>query len=142
MLCFPAPETGRLPLAHELAEAIAAGECELLIADVVADELREVVHRDFPASIPYLEAFLEPYGVTPLPAPDAVLLAEAVEVCIDPDDAPILAAAMMGARIYGAGYLLSNDIENFHTSEMKRYLAEKGMAVLTLYGLLRLLGRR
>ena len=142
MLCFPAPETGRLPLAHELAEAIAAGECELLVADVVADELREVVHRDFPASISYLEAFLELYGVTPLPPPDGILLAETIEVCTDPDDAPILAAAVISARTYGVGYLLSNDIETFHTPEMKRYLAEQGMAVLTLYGLLRLLGRR
>lgn len=142
MLCFPPPAIGRLSLAHELAEALAGGELELLIAEVVAEELREVVHRDFPNSVPQLETFLATYGVTPLPPPDAALLVEATAVCIDPDDAPILAAAVTSARRHGAGYLLSNDIETFHTPQAKRYLAEQGLAVVTLYGLLRVLGRR
>jgi predicted nucleic acid-binding protein len=142
MLCFPIPKSGRLPLAHEVAEAVAAGECDLLVSEVVAEELREVVRRSFPDSQAEIETFLETFGVTSLPMPDATLLAEAKKVCVDPDDAPILVAAVTSARTHGAGYLLSNDIETFHTPEMKRYLEAQGMAVVTLYGLLKLLGRR
>ncbi len=141
MLCFPPSEAKRLPLAYQVAEAVAAGECELLISDIVARELREVVKHDFPRALAELEPFLDAYGITRL-EPDARLLAEAQAVCKDPDDAPILAAAVTSARLHGVRYLLSNDIETFHTLEMKDYLAAHQLTPVTLYGLLKLLGKR
>ena len=54
----------------------------------------------------------------------------------------ILAAAVQSAERYGAMLLLSNDFETFHTPEMKAFLAEHGVLPVSLYGLLKLVGRR
>ena len=61
MLCFPRPQHGRLPLAHEVADAEAAGECSLLIAEVVAAELREVTFHT-----PAMQRFLETHDFVPV----------------------------------------------------------------------------
>ena len=140
MHCFP-PEGGKT-LSSEVAEAIEAGECRLLICDAVAAELREVVARDFPRALSGLEAFLERFGVVDLPVPGRVRLEAARAVCVDVDDAPILVAALQSAELFGAMLLLSNDFETFHTSEVKALLREGGMVPVSLFGLLRLLGRR
>lgn len=115
MLCFRPPE-GKKTLASEVAEAEESGECTLLICDVVAAELREVVERDFLNALPSLEPFLQSYGVVELPETAEVLLERARAVCADPDDAPILAAAVQSAELHKALLLLSNDIETFHTA--------------------------
>lgn len=141
MHCFT-PTEGRTTLASEVAEAVEAGECSLLICNTVADELREVVERDFPNSLPGLETFLEQYGVTQLPEPERGLLEQTEAVCVDPDDAPILAAAVQSAELYGAMLLLSNDFETFHTAEVKAFLLEHGMVPVSLFGLLKVVGRR
>ena len=141
MHCFEPPE-GRTTLASEVRDAVEAGELALFICDVVADEFREVVERDFQRSIRGLEPFLERYGVTILPTPERGLLKQAQAVCVDPDDVPILAAAVQSAERYGVMLLLSNDFENFHTPEMKAFLVEYGMQPMSLYGLLKLVGRR
>ena len=141
MHCFVPPE-GKKSLASEVAEAEAAGECTLLICDTVADELREVVERDFPSALPGLETFLERYGVATLPEPGRRLFEKAESVCVDPDDAPILSAAVQSAELHGALLLLSNDFETFHTPEMKAFLFEHGMVPVSLYGLLKVVGRR
>lgn len=141
MLCFP-QRRGRLPLAHEVAAAEMAGECALLISDVVAEELSVVVERDFPHALADLPLFLESYGVVTVPRPEPALLEQVQGLCYDSDDAPILAAAVLSAERYGTTLLLSNDIETFHTPAMKRYLVKHGLAPVTLYGLLKRLGRR
>jgi predicted nucleic acid-binding protein len=122
MLCFAPIKHGRKTLAAEVAEAEVAGECSLLVTQSVADELREVVRRAFPKSLPLLEPFLESYGIVALPASEN-LLAEARVACVDKDDAPILLSAVQCALLYGASLLLSNDIQNFHTPTMKTYLS-------------------
>ena len=141
MYCFRPPK-GQTTLASEVAEAEEAGDLTLVICKVVADEFREVVARSFPVIVSGLEAFLATYGVTDLPNPGRKLLEQAEAVCVDPDDAPILAAAVQSAELYGAMLLLSNDFETFHTPEMKAFLVEHGMLPVSLYGLLSLVGRR
>lgn len=141
MHCFEPPE-GRTTLASEVREAVEVGELTLFISNVVADEFRGVVERDFPKTLSRLEPFLERYGVTVLPKPERNLLEQAEAVCVDPDDALILAAAVQSAEHYGVMLLLSNDFENFHTPEMKAFLVEYGMQPMSLYGLLKLVGRR
>ena len=141
MHCFEPPK-GRTTLASEVAEAVKTGECTLFICNIVADELREVVERSFPKSLLGLEPFLERYGVVTLLEPEQELLERAEAVCIDQDDAPILAAAVQSAERYGAMLLLSNDFETFHTPKMKAFLAERSMVPVSLYGLLKLVGRR
>ena len=54
MHCFK--PISKKTLASELAEADEAGDFTLLVCNVVADELREVVERDFPAARPGLES--------------------------------------------------------------------------------------
>lgn len=141
MHCFE-PLEGRTTLASEVRDVVDVGELTLFICDVVADEFREVVERDFPKTLPRLEPFLGRYGVTVLPKPERELLEQAQIVCVDLDDAPILAAAVQSAERYGAMLLLSNDFETFHTPEMKAFLAEHGVLPVSLYGLLKLIGRR
>lgn len=141
MHCF-VPTEGKQSLASEVAEAEAAGECTLLICNTVADELREVVERDLPNALPGLETFLERYGVVTLPEPKRELLAQTEAVCVDPDDAPILAAAVQSSALHGALLLLSNDFETFHTPQMKAFLFEHGMVPVSLYRLLKVVGRR
>ena len=140
MHCFEPPR-GRTTLASEVTEAVEAGECTFLICNIVADELREVVERSFPKSLSGLEPFLERYGVVSF-EPEQGLLERAEAVCIDQDDAPVLAAAVQSAERYGAMLLLSNDFETFHAPKVKAFLAEHGMVPVSLYGLLGLVGRR
>lgn len=139
--CFEPPK-GQKTLAFEVVEAERAGDLTLLICDIVANEVRRVVARSFPDALSGLDPFLEGYGVTILPEPERGLLEQAQIVCVDPDDAPILAAAVQSAERYGAMLLLSNDFETFHTPEMKAFLAEHGVLPVSLYGLLKLVGRR
>ena len=129
-------------MAFELAEAEAKNECQLFICNTVADELREVVERDFPKSLPQLEPFLETYGVTKLNKPSQELLENCCSICVDPDDAPILAAAVQSATLFDIMLLLSNDFETFHTDKVKAFLLEYEMIPVSLYGLLKILGYR
>ena len=57
---------------------------------------------------------------------------------VDSDDAPIFAAAVLSEP----DVVLSNDFETFHTDRAKRFWAEHGIRVESLYGLLCLFGRR
>ena len=141
MHCFEPPK-GQTTLASEVREAVEAGELELFICNVVADEFREVIERDFKRSLLGLEPFLEKYGVVTLSEPGQALLEQAEEVCVDPDDAPILAAAVQSVEQHDAVLLLSNDFETFHTPEMKAFLLEYGMLPVSLYGLLKFIGLR
>ncbi len=141
MLCFPR-QSGKLSLAHEVADAIEKQKLNLLISDVVASELRTVATRDFPKALTSVEAGLDLYGVVALLPPTEALTEQASAVCTDPDDVSIVAAAVQCKERYGVTLLLSNDIETFHTPQIKAYLATYGLAPVTLYGLLRAIGQR
>ena len=141
MHCFITPE-GLKTLASGVAELVEEGGCRLLICDTVASELRDVIKRDFPRSLLGFKIFLNHYGVTQLPRPERGSLEQARAVCVDPDDVPILAAAVQSEEMYGAMLHLPNDFETFHTPEMKAFLLEVGMLPVSLYGLLKVLGRR
>jgi hypothetical protein len=108
----------------------------------VADELREVVARDFPDSHQALETFLEIFGVVVLPAPSKKLLKHLSALCKDPDDIPILASAIQSKDLHGTTHLLSNDLETFHTDGVKDFAAKHNLKVVTLYGLLKECGWR
>jgi len=139
MLCFP---SGKPTLASEVFQASLEDDLELLIADVVAQELRNVVRRDFAAFEASLETFLERFTNLELPAPSEALLYRSRALCQDPNDVTIAAAAVQCAELHGVEYLLTNDFQNFHTPEMKAFLLEHEMVPVSLYGLLRLLGKR
>ena len=70
------------------------------------------------------------------------MLEQAEAVCVDLNDAPILAAAVQSAEQHGAMLLLSNDFETFHTPEMKAFLLAYGILPVSLYGLLTFMGFR
>ena len=142
MFCFPKREGKKLMLGQEVFEAVESGVCDLHISDTVAKELRRTVETYFPAFSKAVALQLERFGVMTLPQPSAKLLREAKAICVDPDDAPIAASAILSAKFHDVSYLLSNDIETFHTNDMKRYLATFGLTPITLYGLLRLLEKR
>lgn len=131
-----------MSLAQEVALLEASGECEFLICDVVAEELSEVISRDFPDSQRALETFLEAFGVVILPAPSKKLLKQLSSLCKDPDDIPVLASAIQSADLHGTTHLLSNDVETFHTDAVKDFAAEHGIKIVTLYGLLKECGWR
>ncbi len=141
MICF-AGSLDKPSMAAEVARAIESQEVILFISDVVAVELEKTIRRDFMEFTPQLEQFMALHAVVTLHAPDPELLARVSEVSTDPNDVNIVAAAAQSAEIYDVQYLLSNDFENVHTPQMKAFLLEHGLIPISLYGLLKLLGRR
>jgi len=140
MLCFPVRSTPTL--AAEVMAASLENELDLFIADVVAEELRAVVQRSFAPFEAALEPFLSQFVNITLPVPDEALLSHARAISVDSKDVQIATAAVQSAELYGVQYLLSNDFQNFHTPAMKAFLLEHDLIPISLYGLLKLLGRR
>ena len=138
MLCFPTDAEGRPTLAGEVKALYEAGAFEIVINQAVAWELREVIARTFPQHREIVDLFLKPFQVsfTRWPTPDEVDAAR--PYVVDVADAPIFAAAVLS----DPDVVLSNDFETFHTDEAKRFWAEHGIRVESLYGLLCLFGRR
>jgi len=141
LFCFPSSTT-QPSLAYEIAEAAERREISLLVVDVVAAEFEKVIQRDFLGFAPLFEKFLSLHNVVKLPEPTFELLTRAQKVCADPNDVEICAAAVQSAELYKVEYLLSNDFQNFHTPDMKAFLLEYDIIPISLYGLLKLLGKR
>ena len=138
MICFPVDAHRQPTLAGEVQGLYEAEAFELVISQVVAWELREVIARTFPHHAEIVNVFLRSFeaSFTRWPTPDE---ARAVRpYVVDPEDAPIFAAAALS----DPDVVLSNDFETFHTDEAKRFWAEHGIRVESLYGLLCLFGRR
>lgn len=142
MFCFPITE--KLTLGQELLQCVYNNELEILITQVVVDELFIVVRRS-KAHMQYYDSIinlLDYIGVLSTPTPDAAKNAEIDKFCVDANDIKITSAAISLKDTHDYHYLVSNDIKNFHNDEMKAYLAEYGITPLTMFGLLKLLGKR
>jgi len=140
MTVFPKDKRGGRTLAGEALELYEAGRFELILSEPVVEELRRVVQRKFPKHLRKVEAFLAPLKgrFTRWPTPKEVEAARPATV--DPTDAPIFAAAIVAEP--KPDIILSNDFTAFHTDRAKRFFAEYGLKVESLYGLLCLLGLR
>lgn len=140
MTLFPKDKAGKRTLAGEVLELYEAGRFELLLSEPVVEELRRVVRRKFPGYLEEVEAFLVPFKdkLTRWPTPEEVEAARPATA--DPTDAPIVAAAI--AAEPKPDIMLSNDFTAFHTDQAKRFFAEHGLQVESLYGLLCLFGLR
>ncbi len=140
MLVFPKDKTGKQTLAGEVLELYEAGRFELILSEPVVEELRRVIGRKSPNHLAKVEAFLTPFKgrLTRWPTPEEVEAAQLATA--DPPDALIFAAAI--AAEPKPDIVLSNDFAAFHTDRAKRFFAEHGLEVESLYGLLCLFGLR
>jgi len=140
LIVFPKDKGGRPTLAGEVLRLYEAGRFALILSEPVVEELRRLVRRKFPKHLGEVEAFLAPFKdkLTCWPTPREV---EAVQpATADPTDAPIFAAAIVAEP--KPEIVLSNDFTAFHTDRAKRFFAEHGLQVESLYGLLCLFGLR
>jgi len=142
LLCFPREVNKKPILGHEVYDAVAEGEIELLISDIVANEFRRTISKYFPKFIDAIEPELERFGITHIPKATTKLINEIQAISVDPDDVDIIATAIMAAKFQNISYILSNDIETFHSNEMKEFLRKFALTPITLYGLLKLLDKR
>lgn len=108
-----ASPTGASAAIRDLGES---GELRIVLSRQVLIEADRVLFKKFPHLIERYRLFIK--NVSPEladdPPPDAVRAAEAV---IDPDDAPILAAAKQEA----VDYLVSLNTKHFHTPAARAY---------------------
>ena len=126
IVAFPRDQRGKASLAGEVLQLYQA------------DELDQVLARDFPNERQSAQAFLAPFTaqLTRLPTPQEI--AAAFPFTPDEGDAPIFAAAL----IAHPGIVLSNDFRAFHSPKAKKFWAEYKIQVESLYGLLCVFGKR
>jgi len=138
MIIFPTDHEGKPTLAGEVKELYDREAFELILSRVTAAELLEVIARDFPEYQELVEHFLKPFEgkFTRWPTPEEIR--EVLPDVVDPDDAPIFAAAVLSRP----DTVLSNDFETFHTERAKAFWKRHGIQLESLYGLLCVFGRR
>lgn len=143
MFCFPVTPA-KLSLAHELWYCLEENELKILITRAVAEEFSYVVARSprFSQYSSAIQNMLTTFDIIDTAAVDASTFTKIQAVCQDPNDVDITASAISLKDTHDYHYLVSNDIKNFHNDEMKAYLAEHGITPLTMFGLLKLLGKR
>jgi len=138
MIVFPRDRSGSLTLAGEVLELYEAGAFELVIAQVVVDELDEVLDERFPFHRSQAVSLLMPFTGRLIRRPTPTEIAAVLPSCTDPSDAPIFASAVLARP----DIVLSNDFQAFHTPQAKALWKQHNIAVESLYGLLCVFGRR
>jgi predicted nucleic acid-binding protein len=138
MMVFPRDQHGRPTLAGEVLELYEEDAFDLVLSQAVIDELEEVIDRDFPEYRSRILALLAPFQgwLTRWPMPQEI--EAALPYAIDPDDAPIFAAAAAAQP----DIVISNDFQAFHTPRAKKFWARYQIQIESLYGLLCVFGRR
>lgn len=138
LILFPKDREGKLTLAGEVKALYDQEEFELVLSRATVAELLEVVARDFPEHQEIVEHFLKPFEerLTHQPTPEEIK--EVLSHVVDPQDAPIFAAAILSRP----DIVLSNDFESFHTERAKALWKQEGIQLESLYGLLCVFGRR
>ena len=144
MFCIPENKE-RPHLGQEIRDLLLEGIISISITDVIFDEFAEVVRRKqitqnmfamnkhiFDDSISLIK--------TEYVANEVYKDIEAV--CVDENDIDVLASIIYASSDEKETYLLSNDFENFHTDAMKMYLATHRITPISMYGVLKHLGRR
>ncbi|PJB69278.1 MAG: hypothetical protein CO096_13355 [Armatimonadetes bacterium CG_4_9_14_3_um_filter_66_14] len=125
-----------MSLAGEALQLYEEGAYDLVLSRVVADELEEVIDRDFPRARRALLAFLRPFADQLLDWPTPAGIRAVLPFAVDHGDAPIFASALAAQP----DIVLSNDFETFHTPQAKDLWHEHGIEVESLYGLLCVFG--
>lgn len=138
IVIFPRDRHGKLTLAGEVLQLYQEDAFDLVISQVVADELDEVLVRDFPNEHQRAQAFLAPFTAQFTRSPTPQEIAAALPFTTDADDAPIFAAALVARP----DIVLSNDFQTFHIPKAKRFWAEHKIQIESLYGLLCVFGKR
>lgn len=152
MIIFPTDRGGRPTLAGEVKELYDQGAFELILSQVTGEELRKVVARDLPEHRELVEHFLKPFEDQFTRWPTREEVDEVLPYCTDPDDTPIIAAAILSKpdvepnneheEPQGTYIVLSNDFETFHTERAKELWARHEIQLESLYGLLCVFGKR
>lgn len=138
MLVFPKDRRGDLTLAGEVLTPYNAGAYRLIIGQAIADELDEVLDERFPAHRAAAVSLLRPFAGQFIRRPTPQEIADVLDSCTDPADAPIFASALIARP----DIVLANDFAAFHTPVAKLLWARHGITVESLYGLLCVFGRR
>lgn len=138
MVVFPHDQYGQLTLAGEVLDLYQEGAFDLVLSQAVIDELEEVIDRDFPEYRSRILALLSPFEEWLTRWPTSQEIESALHYTMDPDDAPIFAAALVAHP----GIVLSNDFHSFHSPQAKEFWAQHHIQVESLYGLLCAFGRR
>lgn len=79
------------------------GEATLVISDFVYEETEEHLTEKLPAGLPYFRQVRQTIG-TSVALPPEALVAQALEILDDPEDAPVVAGAVHGEAPYLATY--------------------------------------
>jgi predicted nucleic acid-binding protein len=137
MIIFPLHK-GELTLAGEVKELYEQGAFELVLSRVTVAELLGVIARDFPEHQELVEHFLKPFEGKFTRWPTVEETREVLPYVVDPDDAPIFAAAVLSRP----DIVLSNDFKTFHTKRAKAFWKRHRIQLKSLYGLLCVFGRR
>jgi len=138
MILFPKDQEEKPTLAGEVKALYDQGEFELVLSRVTVAELLEVVAREFPEHREVVEHFLKPFEKRFTRQPTPQEIKEVLSHVVDPEDAPIFAAAILSRP----DIVLSNDFETFHNEQAKALWKREGIQLESLYGLLCVFGRR
>lgn len=138
LILFPVDRAGALTLAGEVKALYEQGAFELMISQVVADELLEVIGERFSAYRELVEQFLKPFESRFTHWPTQEEVKAALPYVVDREDAPVFAAAALSQP----DIVLSNDFETFHVEKAKEFWKEHGIQIESLYGLLCVFGKR
>jgi len=138
MAIFPVGRKGRPTLAGEVVSLYQEELFDLIISRAVEEELLDVIQEEFSHAYDRVLTFLSPFAPQLSRKPTPEEAAAALFYTVDPDDAPIFAAAVIAQP----DIVLSNDFETFHTEKAKNFWRSHSIQIESLYGLLCVFGRR
>jgi putative PIN family toxin of toxin-antitoxin system len=104
--------------------AIRSGECEPLVSWELVEELVDVLRRPALARYEITERDIADVLVLLAPALPTVELDVSIR---DPDDAPVVGAALAG----GAEAIVTGDRDLLDDADLRRWLSERGITILT-----------
>lgn len=142
MFCFSGGT--KASLGKDLLMAMENNLLDILVTKTVVEELQKTVQKK-KRLIPFasgLHKHVERLGIITTASLDKAEYERVKQICIDPKDVKITASAISLKKTHDYHYLVSNDMVNFHNDQMKNYLAEHGITPLTMFGVLKLLGKR
>ena len=131
-------------LAREVLDVSLEENIDIVLTDVVVSEFIDVAKRD-KRMASYLAKNQHIFELLPFVQTNKVSHETYIaiqQVSVDPKDVDILASIIDASQGLDDVYLLSNDMKNFHTDAMKAFLRTHDITPITMFGLLKLLGKR
>lgn len=142
MFCFSGGT--KASLGKDLLIAMENKLLDVLVTETVVAELEKTIGKK-KRLMPFasgVRKHVERLGIISTVPLEAQEYARVKQVCIDAKDVDITASAISLKKTHDYPYLVSNDMVNFHNDQMKAYLAEHGITVITMFRVLKLLGKR